>query len=131
MARRRTFYPGSILFRNFYNTFMKSAPYSELLIELVQSPGFVRATLGGTPRLGKTLIQRVQLRAVQLAEGRRLQVSRFDEKKDLTSNHRFENAAEALAEMIRAVKTSPAGNPAFLAEYAAFKSFTGVTPISN
>jgi SAM-dependent methyltransferase len=76
------------------------AAYADILLREVQAPTFLRATLGGTPRLKKTGLIRVGLRPVDLADGRFLQVSRFDDRKDFTSNHRFEDAPAALAELL-------------------------------
>jgi hypothetical protein len=79
---------------------MTTAPYTEQLLALIQSPEFLGATLAGTPRLKKTNLQRITLRPVDLAEGRRLQISRFDDRKDTTTNHAFEDAPSALAEIL-------------------------------
>lgn len=62
----------------------------------------VRASFGGAQRHTKIPLERAALRPVEVAGGRRLQLSRFDGRKVLYSNHTAEELPAALADILAA-----------------------------
>jgi len=79
-----------------------SPEYSQTILSLLANPALLRANFGGTPRFAKSPIQRATLRPVELAEGRRLQLSQFDGRKVLYSNHTAEELPAAFADILAA-----------------------------
>ncbi len=57
------------------------------VLQWLTAPEFRRATFGGAQRGNKIAAERVVVRPVELREGRRIQVSRFDGRKDVSTNH--------------------------------------------
>ena len=76
--------------------------YSDTIVISIASPDFLRATLSGPTRFAKSPFQRVNVRPVSLREGTRIQISRFDGKKDLSTNHTVEELPAALADILAA-----------------------------
>ncbi len=81
---------------------MSSKVNETTILEFLISPGFLRATFAGTQRLNKIPAQRVTLRPVDLCEGRRIQISRNDGRKDISTNHTPEELPTALADILAA-----------------------------
>jgi SAM-dependent methyltransferase len=73
-----------------------------VILSLLANPALLRANFGGTPRFTKSAIKRATLRPVELAGGRRLQLSCFDGRKVLYSNHNAEELPTALAQILAA-----------------------------
>jgi SAM-dependent methyltransferase len=78
------------------------ANYAATVLQLLTAEGFLRASFAGTPRFVKTPIHRVTIRPVDLREGPRLQISRFDGRKDLSTNHTPAELPAALADILAA-----------------------------
>jgi SAM-dependent methyltransferase len=76
--------------------------YAATLLKLLTAADFRRASFGGKPRFAAPPAQRVTVRPVELRGGRRLQVSRFDGRKDLSTNHTAAELPAALADVLAA-----------------------------
>jgi SAM-dependent methyltransferase len=78
------------------------ANYAATLLKLLTAGDLLRASFAGTPRFAKTPIKRVTIRPVQLTQGPRLQLSRFDGRKDISTNHTPAELPAALADILAA-----------------------------
>ena len=80
----------------------RQGAYINQIFSLLATPTLLRATFAGTARFAKSTLHRAALRPIELAEGRRLQLSRFDGRKVLYSNHTADELPAALAEVLGA-----------------------------
>src|SRR5689334_5783905 len=80
----------------------KRDPYIAQMLSHLTGPNLLRATFAGATRFEKSAIVRVTIRPVDLREGRRLQVSRHDGRKDLSTNHAPDELPEAIADLLAA-----------------------------
>jgi SAM-dependent methyltransferase len=78
------------------------ASYASAILQLLAEPHLLRASFAGTPRFAKTPFRRVTIRPVELREGPRLQISRFDGRKDISSNHTLAELPAGLADVLAA-----------------------------
>src|SRR5437879_1942145 len=70
------------------------------ILHEISLPAFVRATFGGAQRLQKSPTERAVVRPVTLRGGRQLQITRFDGRKDVSTNHTAEELPSALADIL-------------------------------
>ena len=76
--------------------------YADVILTEIVRADFVRAAFGGSTRWGKSGVKRVVIRPVEVRGERMLQISRFDGRKDISTNHRPEDVPEALADVLAA-----------------------------
>ncbi|HEY4329367.1 MAG TPA: SAM-dependent methyltransferase [Phycisphaerae bacterium] len=76
--------------------------YSSAILAALASPQLLRATFAGTTRFQKSPIKRAAIRPVDLRGTRLLQVSRFDGRKDISSNHSPDDLPAVLADVLAA-----------------------------
>src|SRR4051794_29013143 len=72
------------------------------ILAMLASLDFLRATFAGTQRGTRIPAERVSLRPVELREGRCIQITRNDGRKDISTNHTPEELPAALADVLAA-----------------------------